>query len=133
LAPVGKEAAIKAAAASRTILLIAIIRHLSLLHNGNAMTDVSFLNRQPGESVLDGAAGQRQREAARLVKTQQPTSNVVYGIDFGNGRTWLEIFLARGEEAKPVRSVIAEPGDIEPTSPIEIKRVTVQTSSSRGA
>ena len=29
---------------------------------------------------------QRERAAARLAKTQEPSSNVVYGIDFGKGR-----------------------------------------------
>ena len=43
------------------------------------------------QAVLDCGVGQarlvqRERAAARLAKTQEPSSNVVYGIDFGKGR-----------------------------------------------
>jgi hypothetical protein len=37
-------------------------------------------------STEQAHAVQRERAAARLAKTQEPTSNIVYGIDIGKGR-----------------------------------------------
>jgi hypothetical protein len=37
-------------------------------------------------SAEQAHAVQRERAAARLAKTEEPTGNVVYGIDFGKGR-----------------------------------------------
>jgi hypothetical protein len=57
-----------------------------------------------------------------LAKTQQPASNVDYNVDFGvgHGVSWLETLPARGEEAKPIRRVIAK--GVERSGRVEIKQ-----------
>jgi hypothetical protein len=51
-----------------------------------AITEAVDIQAELDCSAEQAHAVQRERAAARLAKTQEPTSNVVYGVDFRKGR-----------------------------------------------
>jgi hypothetical protein len=51
-----------------------------------AITEAVDIQAELDCSAEQAHTVQRERAAARLAKTQEPVSNIVYGIDFGKGR-----------------------------------------------
>jgi len=51
-----------------------------------AITEAVDIQAELDCSAEQAHAVQGERAAARLAKTQEPVSNIVYGIDFGKGR-----------------------------------------------
>jgi len=51
-----------------------------------AITEAVDIQAELDCSAEKAHAVQRERAAARLAKTQEPASNIVYGIDFIKGR-----------------------------------------------